>query len=334
MRYAIILFLLVTSPFVEAISLQPNLAVLAEEKTSTWSFPVGELGERWVLPSDHLPVGGTVGNIHFVIWNILSSHALHYIEDNGQGLRDSFIMASNIPADDGLTLREVVIIDQISEMIEHPTHPRSLIALQETSPTVYHKLKQSLPQNMRILPPLTGDLYGDVFIFDANIFTYIDHEYQKYKCSRKNTIATLVLKEKATGLVYCFVQSHVPGGPAANSYPARVELSRAIFDNYTNNYTPFKAIIIVMGDMNRSPDYFLENFAAIAKEREMDQPFKNLWVPYPTHINTHMEASWIDNLFIANPYSTVPCQVAQDASVFFDDLQRTLDLLESFEYRG
>lgn len=317
MRKMLLTLLLMTSTMVHALSIKTAY----EEKTSTISYPVGELGEQWVLPSDHLPVGATVGNIHFVMWNILSSHALHYIEDNGQGLRDSFIMAANIPTDDedGLTLREMVIIDNIMEMIEHPTHPRSVLALEEVTLQVYNKLKKILPSNMAMLPYFSQD----VFIYDQNVFKLWTWDHLKYANSSKNTITNLFLREKSTGILYCFVQSHVPGGPAVNSLPARVELSEAILGDFNP-----KAIKIVVGDMNRSPDYFMNNFAETARELDIEQPFQNLPVPYPTHINTHQEASWIDNIFIYNPYTEIPCQVSEDGSEFFNDLQRTIDLLK------
>lgn len=52
-------------------------------------------------------------------------------------------------------------------------------------------------------------------------------------------------------------------------------------------------------------------------------------IPYPTHINTHMEASWIDNIFISNPYPQIESHITKDGSELFKELQPTLDLLES-----
>lgn len=323
MRKILLALLLAASPL-----LIPQSASAAgqEEKTSTQYYPVGELGEQWVLPSDHLPVGGSVGNVHFVMWNILYTNALHYIADNTQGLKDSFIMAANVPMDDGLTLRETVVIDQVFEMIEHPTHPRSLLALEETSEEVYNHLKSTLPNNFRMYPNNVKDIaHGDIFLYDTNLFDFVSFQSLRYKCNRSNTYMTLTLKEKTSGLTYRFVQSHVPGGPASNSRPAREELANALM----NDFNP-KAITIVMGDMNRSADYFLDNFKRAAAEKGMKQPFKHLPVPYATHINTHREASWIDNIFISNPYPQyLDSYVAEDASVLFADLQRTIDLLES-----
>lgn len=303
-----------------------------DEKTSTRFYPVGELGAQWTLGSDHLPVGGTIGSIHFVMWNILNTDALHHILGNGQGLRDSSIITANIPFQDNLTLRESVIIDQIFEMIQHRTHPRSLLALQETSENVYKKLQESLPANLQLLPMDVEELkHGDIFIFDKTIFDFIDFKCAQYKNKQSkhgNTYMTLTLQEKDTQILYKFVQSHVPGGPDINSLSARIELANAVISDYNA-----EAISVVLGDMNRSPDYFIKNFESAALEHGLElQPFEIMWPPYATHINTHMEASWIDNILIATPSafeSIVHSEVTSEGSAFFTGLQDVLDLLES-----
>ena len=45
----------------------------------------------------------------------------------------------------------------------------------------------------------------------------------------------------------------------------------------------------------------------------------------------HIEASWIDNIFISNPYPQIESHVAKDGSKLFEELQPTLDLLESLK---
>lgn len=302
------------------------------EKSSSRFYPVGELGARWTLGSDHLPVGGTVGSIHFVMWNILNTDALHHILGNGQGLRDSFIITANIPFSDNLTLRESVVIGQVFEMIHHATHPRSLLALQETSENVYQKLQTSLPSNLQLLPTDVEDLkHGDIFIFDKNIFDFIDFKCVQYESKRTkhgNTYMTLTLLEKDTQILYKFVQSHVPGGPDINSKPARIELANAVIGDHNP-----EAISVVLGDMNRSPDYFIDEFETAARVCGLEsQPFEIMWPPYATHINTHREASWIDNIFIAIPRGYKPeihSEVTGDAHAFFTDLKDTVDLLKS-----
>lgn len=302
------------------------------EKTSTRFYPVGELGAHWTLGSDHLPVGGTIGSLHFGMWNILNTNALHHILGNGQGLQDSFIITANIPLHDNLTLRESVVINQIFEMIQHSTHPRSLLALQETSENVYKKLQERLPSNLQLLPTDVEELmHGDIFIFDYRVFDFIDFKCAHYKNKQSkhgNTYMTLTLLEKDTQRLYKFVQSHVPGGPDINSIPARIELANAVIGDYNPD-----AITIVLGDMNRSPDYFIKDFENASLEHGLDsQLFEIMWPPYPTHINTHKEASWIDNILIAIPpsyKSLIHSKVTSEASDFFTGLQDTFDLLES-----
>lgn len=84
--------------------------------------------------------------------------------------------------------------------------------------------------------------------------------------------------------------------------------------------------------MNRSPDHFIKEFESAAQAKGIAiQPFEPLWPPYPTHINTHMEASWIDNIFIAIPthYKTATqATVTSDPADIFPGLQETVDLLE------
>lgn len=318
--HAITNFLLIVALFLSFIS-----PLAAEEKTSPNAYPVGELGSLWQFPSDHLPVGGKVGNINFVMWNILNTDYLHHIIGNAQGLNDSLIMTANVAEkEEGLfTLREAMVVKNVFDMIDHPHTPRALIALQETGTQVFEKLQQTLPAHMKLMPSTIENLmHGDIFIYNANVFDVLDFSFAPYNINPHNTMMTLTLMEKETGLIYRFFQSHVPGGPI-NSDPARKELADALFDDYNP-----QAITLVMGDMNRSPEYFLENFAAAAKERETAQPFKNMTIPYPSHINTHREASWIDNIFISNPFEEI-CIEASKSDSFFVELEATVELLQN-----
>lgn len=201
-----------------------------EEKASTYCYPVGELGAKWQFPSDHLPVGGTIGNIHFVIWNILDTRYLHHIVGNSQGLRDSLIMQANVPVDAEslLTVREALILENIKEMINHKTSPRALLALEETSDNVYTKMQESLPAKMRLIPESLEDLgHGDIFIYDTDIFEFLNFQSENYVIHPSNSYSTLTLIEKKTGLTYRFIQSHVPGGPIFSA-PAREEFANTL----------------------------------------------------------------------------------------------------------
>jgi hypothetical protein len=298
-----------------------------EKIADTYSYPVGELGALWQFPSDHLPVGGTIGALHFVVWNILDTKYLQHIVDNGQGLRDSLILQTNVPFEQsGLTVRETLIVKDILAMVHHPTHSRALIALEETSKCVYLELRNALPDHMRCIPdPLDEIGHGDVFIFDTQLFEYVSFQSKNYKTSRRNSYSTLTLIEKKTGLTYRFTQSHVPGGPV-HSVPARQELANSIMQEFDPN-----AISVVMGDMNQSPECFTQDFAIAAQKYGLEtQPFELMPIPYPTHVNTQREASWIDNVFLSNPYEEIPCDVIRDGSEIFESMQTTIDLLENF----
>lgn len=293
----------------------------AEEKTSTNSFPVGELGEAWDFPSDHLPIGGTIGNIHFAMWNILDTEALHHIVDNGQGLKDSYIMTANTRFDDLITVREAKVIENVLEMIQHEKYPRSLIALQETGKEVFLRLQEVLPSNMKLYPATVEEVgHGDIYIYDTNLFEVINIDKAYYKIRRQSTMMALKLREKKTGLIYNFMQSHVPGGPIFSAH-ARKELAEYV----KSHYEP-QAITILVGDMNRSSDFFIKNFEQVFE----NQPFTSMDIPYPTHINTLKEASWIDNIFIALPEMEIKVEVAESAAELFQSLQSIIDLLNSF----
>lgn len=303
-----------------------SITAIPEEKTANAFYSVGELGALWQFPSDHLPVGGTIGRIHFVAWNILDTRYLKHIVENGQGLRDSLIMEANVPFAVGseLTVREQMVIDSVLEMIDHETHPRSLLALEETGNEVYKRLQEVLPARMGLFPDKIEEIeHGDVFIYDRDVFEFINFQSTIYEVNQRNTYATLTLIERETGITYRFVQSHVPGGPIL-SVPATEEFANGVMKGFDA-----QAITVIMGDMNRSPDYFLEEFKVAAARVGLEkQPFINLWIPYPTHINTHQEASWIDNVFLCNPYPEISYHTAAGASELFEGVQGTLDLLE------
>lgn len=312
--------------FILILLLSFSSITVASDQGSSETYSVGELGAAWQFPSDHLPIGGSVGNTNFVMWNILDTKYLNHIVDNTQGLRDSLIMTANIPVSESesMTIREQILVQYILEMIYHPTKPRSLIALEETGEHVFERLLECLPKNMKLIPSTVEEIrHGDIFIYDENIFDFVDFVTANYVIHPRNSYMTLTLLEKQTGILYRFVQSHVPGGPV-KSDPARAEFAKAIMEDFDP-----EAITVVMGDMNRPPDFFIKDFEIAAKNAEIKQPLTNVWIPYPTHINTHKEASRIDNIFIAIPDENLKFRVAEGAKDLFNELQPTLDLLES-----
>ncbi len=291
-------------------------------KASSSPFFVGELGEGWRFPSDHLPIGMSINGLNFTNWNILNTAYLGYILSNTQGLKDSLIMETNrIGQDPRLTQREEIILDQVLTLLQHPTSPRSLLSLQETGEAFWEVLKERLPPNFKTTTTFPNDLaHGDVFIYNSDLFEYMSLQSETYTCNPTNTMMSLTLKERSSGQQYRFIQSHVPGGPV-HSDPARAEFADFVMKQFDSSM-----VLVVMGDMNRPPDDFLNNFARSAEKYSMEQPYKNAAIPYPTHINTHQEASWIDNLFFFTP-SEMPVEISKENS-FFPSVQETINLLQ------
>jgi guanosine-3',5'-bis(diphosphate) 3'-pyrophosphohydrolase len=305
------------------LSLFVSRLVGSSEFNSTLHFAVGELAETWQFPSDHLPVGATVNGIPIASWNVLDTAALHWIESNAQGLSKSAIMSENVKENDTLTKREERICEYILSMVDVHKQARALIALQEVSPTFLSEIKHRLPENILAIALENGTHHGDVFLYDSNIFDFISIEADTYSCS-SNTWMKLVLKEIKTGFTYEFIHSHTPGGEA--SAICLQELADLVLKNFNPN-----AITIIMGDQNRSPDYFIENLVSAAKTLKWRaQPFAEIKINYPTHVNTQMEASWIDNLFVA-AFDKFPLDVvASPPESFFPEVKSAVDLLWSY----
>ncbi|MDP1836771.1 MAG: HD domain-containing protein [Chlamydiales bacterium] len=267
--------------------------LVAVEKNSTPCFQIGEVGSSWEFPSDHLPVGCTINDIHIASWNVLDVKYLRWIENNNQGLKNSSILRDNQTVQDSdLTVRDQTVLSNVMEMIQHETHPRSVIALEEVGDVFFEHLQKIIPKNMHVVT--AGDSFADIFLYDSNRFDFIGSVSGHYP-ERNNTWLKLMLRERSSGQHYVFINSHVPGGEISSDMLKH--LAQMSFDNFDPT-----AITIIMGDQNRSPDYFLAHLETASKALGYrEQPFKALNIPYPTHVNTLMEASWIDNIFVAAP---------------------------------
>lgn len=289
-------------------------------------YEVGEIGEAWQFPSDHLPIGATIGNFHIAFWNILNKNYLGHIEENTQGLKNSSILRDNVPFDRSLlTVREKIVIDQIFQMINHSTHPRSLVALQETHKDVQNYLKTHLPDSWKILTPPNQPISQDIFLYDSEIFEFISLGAVKYSSQFPKTIFTLNLREKASNNIYRFIQSHVPGGPI-NSAEGCEKFSTEALKQYDPNVT-----IVLMGDMNQSPSIIAESLLKTAEKLGVSQPYQHLSVAYPTHMNTHLQASWIDNFFIYAPECSANIKASDSPEEMFDALVPIVELLKTFQ---
>lgn len=301
-----------------------------EKEANFEPYYVGEVGSAWQFPSDHLPRGMTIGNFHIAFWNILNKNYLYHIEENTQGLRDSSILKDDTPinAEDSLTIRELTVVQQIMEMINHPTHPRSLIGLQETHRDVLNYLQKNLPSEWVIVTPPNQPYSQDIFLFNSNVFEFIERNAQQYNPKFPKTILTLTLLEKDSNKTFKFIQSHIPGGPI-NSEEGCRKFSEEAFKQYDPCYT-----IVLMGDMNQSPDTIKEALVKASKASGLPaQPFEYLHIDYPSHIDTLCRASWIDNFFVYNPFAKTIIRSSNTPEEVCSALLPIVELLKNIKTR-
>lgn len=275
------------------LSLLSMASVFAEPKTYD-SYPIEKPESNWNMPSDHLPIGTTLGDVHIAFWNILNKNYLNHIEEDTQGLKDSLIMSENYPVskNSSLTSREMISINIIMEMINHPTHPRSMLALEEVHKDVVQYLSSHLPKNWILVNPPGQSSSQDIFLYDNNVFELVQLDAVKYNPNQAKTIFTITLKEKQNDKRFRFVQSHIPGGPTSGAEGCEKFASEAM-RQYDPNLT-----LVLMGDMNQSPYVIQEALNKAAEKNSKNSPYKHLPVSYPTHVNTNCEAAWFDNLFV------------------------------------
>src|SRR5262249_42862279 len=119
---------------------------------------------------------------------------------------------------------------------------------------------------------------------------------EKYSSEYPKTIFSLTLRDKTSGRVYRFIQSHIPGGPI-NSTAACEKFAEVALKQYDPTLT-----VVLMGDMNQNPNVIEEALKNAANKLGLpSQPYQHVPISYPTHINTKQQASWIDNFFIYTP---------------------------------
>lgn len=289
---------------------------------------VGELGQAWQFPSDHLPIGVTLGSFHITSWNNLNKDYLHHIEANTQGLKHSSILQDNIPydSDSPLTIRELKIANIIMEMIHHPTHPRSLIALQETNADLQEYLSEQIPSGWEIATPLDQPVSQDLFLYDTAVFNFVAVDSVLYEKTAPKSIFTLTLEEKGTGKIFRFLQSHVPGGPV-KSIEGCEKFSQEAFRQFDPHLT-----IVLMGDMNQSPHVIQDALSTASNAYGLSSCLYNyLPIEYPSHISTRLQASWIDHFFIYSADQELNIQGSDLPEEVSNQLVPTVQLLKSLK---
>lgn len=202
---------------------------------------VGELQERWQFPSDHLPIAMTFDDFHFVSWNVLDADYMSWVtEKDSQGLSRSMIADEHVYIGDSkLTIRDRHIVDLILQMISHPTHPRSVLSLQECSKPFIEELRSRLPAHFEIIAN-----HGEVVLLDRRRFELIEAKEGSGIFSNEpyRTLQDLSIRRLDNGQLLRIVNAHLPGDPTK---PARFEFARYLSDTFDPTLSA-----IAMGDMN------------------------------------------------------------------------------------
>ena len=297
-----------------------NLGVLDEgiSNERTWHYQgpilradVGELQEKWQFPSDHLPIAITVNHLHVASWNVMNTIYYSWVEKNSQGLRDSMLKDENYEVKGNLTCREQHTIEMILEMIGHPTHPRSILCLQECGQFFLEELQNRLPERMHIV--FSSDISckdQNVVIYDSNLLeldeaaSKIDFPFVNSQSDRKGMNLVFHRGEES----YRVINVHVPGDP--NS-PGINDLA-----TYVEREQKEGEITLCTGDMNFNETEVREAF---------DQSISgySLISPYPTNVGLDFFSKCIDHFFIKG----TDCIEVSDAKSLLPEVVDMVELL-------
>ncbi len=277
---------------------QPNLMAIHKAEVPMGKY-VGELQEKWQFPSDHLPIGMTIDGLHIASWNVLNSEYMDWVFKNSQGLSRSQLADEHIYLEGSkLTFRDMHVIGCIKSMLEHPTHPRSVISLQECSTAFIRELRIQLEGCGR-LPTKYSVIQTTLDqVKDQNIIIY-DRRVLAYDPDRSTVAEGIFSKdEKKSAINLCFtrrdtqetwriVNTHLPGEPG-NPAPAE-------FATYVASLSSPNEVTIAMGDMN-----FNEVEMRDAFTKRLPNGFQfNLFAPYCTNIEPlTFNSKSIDHFFV------------------------------------
>ncbi|MBS0653638.1 MAG: hypothetical protein JSR39_08985 [Verrucomicrobia bacterium] len=283
---------------------------------------IGELQEKWQFTSDHLPMGAKLDDFHIVTWNVLNSEYMGWVEMNTQGLKRSLIMLEHVYLDGtGLTVRDVHVIDQINQMIGHPTHPRSVLALQECSRSFIEALAASLPSSMKIIRSSESPQKDqNILIYDANLFNYVPEESaivtDAFPSQSGRSLMDIMLVKKDSNEKFRFINAHVPGDP---NLPGRFEMA-----DYAVRTQQDDMVTVVLGDMNFDDMEMLEAFNRAYAGRE--NQFHN-FAGYYSNIGIDKYAKCIDHLFVHFGSSKKTAEAEQPEDVL-PELPQVVALLQ------
>lgn len=277
---------------------------------------VGQLQERWNLPTDHLPIGIQYDDVRIVSWNVLNTGAIKWILEDGQGLKRSMIGRQNVRIDpqSELTIRDVTMSDYIIKVLENGA---SIVGLQECSYPFLDILERKLPEEYELLAYL-DDEHTDqtAIIYNQNVVNLLDYRSDKnvFSARRNREVQNAIFSinkedngehESEEKSILRVINAHLPGGPGSTSPE---EFSQYILQNKGN------LPMIAMGDMNKTP-------------QGMQRPYYDLYAPYCTNISPERCVSIaIDHFLVANiPKSQIRILQPDEILPGLDEMVRLLN---------
>jgi hypothetical protein len=229
---------------------------------------------------------------------VMNSEYFDWITTDDQGLARSLIAQEHVfIGDSKLTLRDVHNIDLILEMLEHPTHPRSLLSLQECSAPFLEELQKRLPENIKIISD-SDHLKKDqnVVLYDTRALLLKEQKSVTGVFSEQpeRPFQDLLFDRLDTGEQIRILNGHLPGNPEG---PARDE-----FAAYLARTESESIATIAMGDMNFNE---LEMEDALRKAYPGRAPSYAVLSPYCTNIGPYVCISKaIDHFLVRLPFSS------------------------------
>lgn len=200
---------------------------------------VGQLQERWQFPSDHLPIGMSMDDIHIVSWNVLDAAYMVWVtERNSQGLSRSLIADEHVYIEGSLlTVRDKHVVDLILQMISHPLKPRTILALQECGNPFLEELKSRLPAHFIVIA-----YNGNAILLDSHLFKVVSQKpiTSIFPQSLDTSFLDIVVKHQGKNLR--LINVHIPGNPR---HGARFAFANYLHTSFTPNTTT-----LALGDMN------------------------------------------------------------------------------------
>lgn len=299
-----------------------GMLAMAPKMPKAMGVPVGQLQEKWQFPSDHLPIGATVGDLEIASWNVLDSDYMDWvIEKNHQGLARSLIADAHIylEEDSKLTARDLHTTYLVAEMLQHPEYPRDFVALQECNQAFIQKLRSRLPDHFEIIA-----YHGEAVVVDTRRFDVesVMAEEGIFSKSRERGVQHVTLSRKDTGEMVHVINAHLPGDPL---HPARFEFARFLAEVHEEHADD---LIIGLGDMNFNEVEM--DLAVHLCYKKKQNPWKII-TPYCTNISPYtFHSKAIDHFFIADPAKR-PVKPVLNPSDLMNDLEKVFGLLNPKE---